>query len=428
MQISQVPGKFTIPFANAAAAQYINAIPVLSQIGITAGAASLNDGFPPVTFLPVGAGGTPPWGRDFNGLFNQITAWSRWTAAGGLTFFDATFAAAVGGYMQGSLIASVMPGNAWVSTADNNVTNPDTTPGAPGWAGVAFITPIQNGAYVSADDTGSADNYVIAPAPAPVAYAKYQRFQVKIANANATTTPTLNVMGANGQLLGAKVIVTPTGAAVRAGQLAVGMIGTFIYDGAKFQLEQVASGGGLLNIQGFTASATYVPFTGASKALVLITGGGGAGGSASSCGGGGGAGATVMTLVGISFSSLPVTIGAGGAGVFNGAGGNGSPSSFGAFATANGGFGAPATNSGGLGSATGTGGIVIPGGDGVTVENQAPGFGSGTGGSSFWGGGGLGAPNIVGNPGRAYGAGGGGADSGGAGANGASGFCVVLEF
>ncbi|KAA1174648.1 hypothetical protein FP026_29625, partial [Rhizobium tropici] len=73
MKASDIPVKFPIPFAASAGGGYIRAIPQASQIGITNGAASLTDGFPPLTFLPVGAGGTPPWGQDFNGILNEIT-------------------------------------------------------------------------------------------------------------------------------------------------------------------------------------------------------------------------------------------------------------------------------------------------------------------------------------------------------------------
>ncbi len=82
MLAADIPTKFNIPFADNAGGAFIRPIPEASQIGIEAGAASLNDGFPPDTFTPVSAGGTPPFGRDFNGLLNQITAWNRWQNAG----------------------------------------------------------------------------------------------------------------------------------------------------------------------------------------------------------------------------------------------------------------------------------------------------------------------------------------------------------
>lgn len=434
MLASQIPVKFQIPFANNAGSAFINAIPQASQIGIVAGAASLVDGFPPVTFLPVGAGGTPPWGRDFNGLLNQVTAWNRWQGAGGLCTFDATFSAAVGGYPKGALLASATAGNAWVSLNDNNTTDPNATPGAPGWAAVAFITPIQNGSYISGDDTGSADAYVTSPSPAPAAYVKYQRFQVKIANTNQTSTPTLNVTGLNNTLLGAKTIIHPNGGVLNKGELAAGMIANFIFDGTFFQLMTGVGGGAssiLPNIQIFTASSTYTPTTGAQKALVFATGGGGGGGAGTaSRNGGGGAGATAISLVPISFGSVPIIIGAGGIGNLGAGGNNGGNTSFGSFVVANGGSGGPNGIQGGVGAMTGVGSLIIPGGDGTSVASSG-GDSAGTGGSSFWGGGGSGGVQVnFGNPGRAYGSGGGASSAGviGTGGAGASGVVFIMEF
>lgn len=138
MQDSGIPVKFQIPWANSAGGAFIRAIPQASQIGIQAGAASLTDGFPPTTFLPVGGGGTPPFGQDFNGILNQITAWLQWLQAGGPMQFDAAFSAAVGGYPKGAVVASVTTfGNFWISTAENNVTNPDA--GGAGWTPFSFF-------------------------------------------------------------------------------------------------------------------------------------------------------------------------------------------------------------------------------------------------------------------------------------------------
>lgn len=146
MQYSQIPAKFTIPFANGATGGFIRTIPAASQIGIAAGAASLTDGFPPITFAAIGSGGVPPSGQDFNGILNQITAWSRWQAAGALPQYDATFANAIGGYPYGALLASTTAGTIWINTADNNTSNPDAG-GSTGWTAVgsalSTLTPSQ---------------------------------------------------------------------------------------------------------------------------------------------------------------------------------------------------------------------------------------------------------------------------------------------
>lgn len=141
MQFSQIPTKFPLKFASTQSFQ----IPTLSQIGIQAGAASLTDGFPPLTFLPVGGGGVPPFGRDFNALLFQITAWNQWQNAGGLVTYDATFSSQVGGYPQGAFIASATTsGGLWLCLKDNNTYNPDSaaTPAiayANGWLGFGTL-------------------------------------------------------------------------------------------------------------------------------------------------------------------------------------------------------------------------------------------------------------------------------------------------
>lgn len=144
MLASAIPAKFPIPWGKNAGGPYIRTIPQASQIGIQNGAASLNDGYPPLCFSPVAAGGVPPFGQDFNGINNQITAWLQWVqAGGGVPFWDSTFSAQIGGYPNGAMLqATSGPGNFWISTADNNVTNPDT--GGAGWTafpGPALVYP-----------------------------------------------------------------------------------------------------------------------------------------------------------------------------------------------------------------------------------------------------------------------------------------------
>lgn len=129
---SSIPVKFNIPFASGATSPDIRPTPQASQIGIQNGAASLTDGFPPNCFIPAASGGAAPFGADFNGILNQITAWSQWQQSGGAITYDSTFQTAVGGYPSGAIVQSaVTPGLYWRSTADNNTTNPDAA--GSGW-------------------------------------------------------------------------------------------------------------------------------------------------------------------------------------------------------------------------------------------------------------------------------------------------------
>lgn len=129
---ASIPPKFPVPWGNSAGSAYIRSIPEASQIGIQNCAASLTDGFPPLTFTPSVAGGCPPFGQDLNGILKQITQWSQWVQAGGAVFYDSAFAASIGGYPKGAILAStIVPGYRWLSTAENNSTDPDA--GGAGW-------------------------------------------------------------------------------------------------------------------------------------------------------------------------------------------------------------------------------------------------------------------------------------------------------
>lgn len=142
MQLSNAPSKIKLPFANSGTK---NTIPVASQIGITAGAASYTDGFPPLTFTPVASGGVPPYGADFNGILNASTAIDRWFAAGAGFVYDSAFAtdSNVGGYPKGARVLRADGNGYWLNLTDNNTTDPDA--GGAGWVpdyvyGIAAIT------------------------------------------------------------------------------------------------------------------------------------------------------------------------------------------------------------------------------------------------------------------------------------------------
>lgn len=128
MQASQTPKFFTLPFAANAGVGYIRPIPAASQIGTQNGAASLADGFPPLTFLSVNAGGVPPFGQDMNGILQQITAGVQWEQVGGQPSYNATYANAIGGYPNGAVLQSADGTGFWRSAVDNNTTAPDAGP------------------------------------------------------------------------------------------------------------------------------------------------------------------------------------------------------------------------------------------------------------------------------------------------------------
>lgn len=135
MDLTNIPTLVAVPFASGAGAGYINPIPVASQIPVTPGAASYTDGFVPVNFQPIASGGVPPFGKDMNGIFNALSVANRWSQAGGRYYFDATFSTAVTGYPKGATLNRTDNLGAWISTVDNNTTDPNSISSA-GWVPV----------------------------------------------------------------------------------------------------------------------------------------------------------------------------------------------------------------------------------------------------------------------------------------------------
>lgn len=125
MNLSDKPYSITTPWANSAPGGNItNPIPVSSQPN---GLASFTDGFPPINTVPVSAGGVPPYGPGFNGIFYVLSAWARWQAVGGPEYFDGTVSGLIGGYPKGATLASATTiGLFWINQVDANTTNPDS--------------------------------------------------------------------------------------------------------------------------------------------------------------------------------------------------------------------------------------------------------------------------------------------------------------
>lgn len=128
MQYANAPSQFVLAWGANAGVGYIRTVPVASQISITAGAASFNDGFPPLNFSPIASGGVPPFGQDFNGALNVITSWLQYLQAGYVPQYNSTFSGTIGGYPKGALLGSLSGAGLWQSTADGNTNNPDSTP------------------------------------------------------------------------------------------------------------------------------------------------------------------------------------------------------------------------------------------------------------------------------------------------------------
>lgn len=131
MKLANAPAQIVAAWANGVSTK-TNPIPVPSQQGITPGAASWTDGFPPLCDIDSSDGGVPPKMADMNGGLYQMSAVDVWMSAGGGFPYNAAFQTAIGGYPKGARVLMASGNGYWISTADNNLTDPDT--GGAGWA------------------------------------------------------------------------------------------------------------------------------------------------------------------------------------------------------------------------------------------------------------------------------------------------------
>ena len=144
MQLSSAPSQLVLPWANGGTK---NSIPVPSQIPITPGAASWTDGYPPLTSIDPTSGGVPPARADLNGGLFSMSAVDVWMSAGAGFPYSSAFSTAVGGYPQGSRVLRATGLGYWLSTTDNNTTDPDT--GGAGWIPDRAVSSV----YASAQQT-----------------------------------------------------------------------------------------------------------------------------------------------------------------------------------------------------------------------------------------------------------------------------------
>jgi hypothetical protein len=128
MLVTSAPALIPLAFAADAISGTIRAIPTTTSDPT---AASLTLGFPIATFTPIPLGGTPPNGEDINGILNWLSAICQWEQAGGVAVYNAAFQTAIGGYPNNAVLLAAAGTFLWISTADNNLTDPDT--GGAGW-------------------------------------------------------------------------------------------------------------------------------------------------------------------------------------------------------------------------------------------------------------------------------------------------------
>lgn len=118
------PYMVKIPFCNTGNK---NAIQLTQQAGQDPEDATYQEGFPPVTMLNEDAGGLPPKGLDFNGIFYELSSPIAHYCRGDRIQFDAAYAAAIGGYAKGWIVASNDYQKDYISLVDNNLADPNGT-------------------------------------------------------------------------------------------------------------------------------------------------------------------------------------------------------------------------------------------------------------------------------------------------------------
>lgn len=428
------PVKITVPFATSGLK---NAIP--ANTNNVTGNAGYDAGFGAINMTPKTAGGIPPFGQDFNGIFFDVTTAIRFLEAGGSFPFDSAFAAAVGGYPLGALVSRSDGSGLWRNTVANNITDPETF-GA-GWqpedAGSTTIT--MTNANVTLTSLQAARSLIIITgtltANLQLIFPTYIK-QWQIVN-NCTGAFTITMKTASGSGIS---VATSIAQCLYGDGTNILMSETNLIRTVKRQI--------------FTISGTYTPSSGMVYCEVELIGGGGGGGgtngvaaqSAGAAGGGGGGYTKKIFTASAIGASKSVAIGAAGSASAVGAasGGTGGNSVFGSsLLVANGGGG----GTGGISSA-GSGGNS-QGGDGGTGgggdvngagQSGFPGFAfgagggvSGAGGSSMYGSGGKASfPGSAGGfPGIGFGSGGSGSASttvSYAGGAGAAGICIITEY
>lgn len=204
MQYSQIPAALTKAFA---ASGDKNAIPTDANSSTLAnGLAAFSSGFPPVTSLPASAGGQNPVREDFNGVIGMLTTIHQWQMTGAARKYESTFSTAIGGYPNFAVLVKANGSGFWISTADNNTTDPDSV-GSANWKDLsAFLT----GSFIDQLPTGTADA-MVASITLPTLDASFAGVPVfvRAIGSNTSTTPTY----------GGKTIVKGNNLALVAGDI-----------------------------------------------------------------------------------------------------------------------------------------------------------------------------------------------------------------
>lgn len=127
MKLTDIPGKMPVPFG-------VNGqrTDILSATVSGSNKASYPDGFPQITMLDESAGGVPPLGQNVNQILYELAADMRWSNSGGPMQYDSDFCTTIGGYPKTARLIGTDGITEYVSTVDDNTTDPDSTSSS-GW-------------------------------------------------------------------------------------------------------------------------------------------------------------------------------------------------------------------------------------------------------------------------------------------------------
>jgi hypothetical protein len=157
--------------------------------------ASIAEGFPAVTMTPTALGGTPPDGRDLNGILNLISQFYFQFQNGFQATFDQAVSDAIGGYPQGAVLwyypAGATKMQPVMSLIEDNtynfVTNPEYIDGE-------HWTIAWSSNYLGVQDVGTATDFTTINIGGPGAAIKTLAIPNTLNTVNITLgTPTTDV-------------------------------------------------------------------------------------------------------------------------------------------------------------------------------------------------------------------------------------------
>lgn len=226
-----LPPQVIVPFANEAAdpAFITLPVPINSQTGVTPGAASFTDGFPPLTMPSIGDPVfVAPFGQDMNGILYTLSAFCALLQAGQACAFDDEAQYAWGGYAKGARLASTsVAGRIWTNNLAGNDTDPDSDP--TNWMADAPL-------YLLVTLSGSHDNYVLPGA---------SDYVLDFDNTAGALTLTGFIARRDGQ----RIYLTPT---------AANLLNVTVAAGGSTAANRVRGGADLSAIQNQTIALQYV--------------------------------------------------------------------------------------------------------------------------------------------------------------------------